>query len=239
MHNRPYVFTKHCIEKIELAQFIDESRIAKINATTFSVKNLQNNVKSYKVILKNENGFPSCGCEDWKRTILPYKHMFALFNGKTGLNWNAFRESYRNSPFFSLDIIKSNNTETSASGAVSDLSMEDEIYEENNHVNFNPLQKKQYSKKSKASMCRELLKQIRSLTFLIQDNNVFDKLEEDLRDILEDLKLNAPTENGLVKETLSSVRSSPKKGIFRYCLPKPRQRKSSLTGRVGIGAEKR
>ena len=117
--------------------------------------------------------------------------------------------------------------------------MEHEIYEENNPVNFNPLQKKQYSKKSKASMCRELLKQIRSLTFLIQDNNVFDKLEEDLRDILEDLKLNAPTENGLVKETLSSVRSSPKKGIFRDCLPKPRQKKSSLAGRAGIGTEKR
>ena len=60
-------------------------------------------------------------------------------------------------------------------------------------------------------MCRELLKQIRSLTFLIQDNNVFDKLEENLRDILEDRKLSAPSENGLVKEILSSVRSSPKK----------------------------
>ena len=130
MHNRPYVFTKHCIEKIELAQFIDESRIAKINDTTFSVKSLQNNGKSYKVILKHENGFPTCECEDWKRTMLPCKHMFTLFNWKTGLNWNAFPKSYRNSPFFSLEIIKSNNIETSASGAVSHLFMEDEIYEE-------------------------------------------------------------------------------------------------------------
>ena len=83
--------------------------------------------------------------------------------------------------------------------------MEHEIYEESNPVNFNPLQKKQYSKKSKASTCRELLKQVKSLTFLIQNNNVFDKLEEDLRDILEDLKLSAPSENGLVRETLSNV----------------------------------
>ena len=126
--------------------------------------------------------------------MLPCKHMFALFDGKTGLNCNAFLESYRNSPFFSLDIIKNNNIEASASGAVSDLSMEGEIYKKNNYVNFNPLQKKQYSKKSKASMCRELLKHVRSLTFLIQDNNVFDKLEEGLRDILEDLKLSVPSE---------------------------------------------
>ena len=109
MLNRPYIFTKHCIKEIELAQFIDESRIAKINDTTFSVKSLQNNGESYKVILKNENGFPSCECEDWKRTMLLYKHMFALFNGETGLNWNAFPESCRISLFVSLDIIKSNN----------------------------------------------------------------------------------------------------------------------------------
>ena len=62
--------------------------------------------------------------------------------------------------------------------------------------------------------------------------------KEDLRDILEDLKLSAPSKNGLVKETLSIVRSSPKKGIFRDRLPKPRQKKSSLTERVGTGAEK-
>ena len=110
--------------------------------------------------------------------------------------------------------------------------MEHEIYEENNPVNFNPLQKKQYSKKSKASTCRELLKQVKSLTFLIQNNNVFDKIEEDLRDILEDLKLSAPSENGLVRETLSNVRSSSKKGIFKDCLPKPRKKKSCLTLRV-------
>ena len=154
MYNHPYAFTKHCIEEIELAQFIDESRITKMGDTTFSVKNLQNNGKSYEVILKNENGFPSCKYEDWKRAMLPCKHMIALFNGKTGLDWSVFPESYRNSPFFTLYIIKSNNIESSASDTVSDLSMEDVIYTENNYVNFNPLQKKQYSKKSKASMCR-------------------------------------------------------------------------------------
>ena len=111
--------------------------------------------------MKNKNGFSSCECKDWQRTMLPCKHMFALFNGKTRLDWGAFYESYRNSPFFSLEPIKNNDIETSASGAVSDLSMEDQISEESDHVNFNPLQNKQYLKKAKASMCRELLKQIR------------------------------------------------------------------------------
>ena len=43
-----------------------------------------------------------------------------------------------------LTSSKNNNIETSASGGVSDVSMDDEIYKENNHVNFNPLQKKKY-----------------------------------------------------------------------------------------------
>ena len=68
---------------------------------------------------------------------------------------------------------------------------------------------------------------------------MFDKLDEDLRDNLEDLKLSAPSENGLVKEALSSVRSFPKKKrIFRERLPKPRQKKRSLIGRVRVGVEK-
>ena len=67
MDNHAYKFTKHCVEKIELARFIDESRIAKIEDTTFTVISFQNNSKSYKLILKNENGFSSWEYEDWKK----------------------------------------------------------------------------------------------------------------------------------------------------------------------------
>ena len=60
-------------------------------------------------------------------------------------------------------------------------------------VYFKTLPKKQYVKRAKASMCRELLKQINSLTFLVLEEETLDKIEEDLRDIVEDLKLQAPT----------------------------------------------
>ena len=147
-----------------------------------------------------------------EKNMLPFKHIFALFNVKSGLDWNALPESYRNFQFFSLDIIKNNNIETSASGAASDLSMEDEIYEENNHVNFNLLKKQQYFKKSKTSIYREILKQIGSLTFLIQDNDVFNKFEEDLWDIFEDLKRSASSESGLVKKDTVKYKIVSKKG---------------------------
>ena len=55
---------------------------------------------------------------------------------------------------------------------------------------------------------------------------------------MEDLKLNAPPENALVKETLSSVRGSPKKGIFRDHPLKPRLKRSSLKGKIRVRMEK-
>ena len=52
----------------------------------------------------------------------------------------------------------------------------------------------------------ELHKQINLLTFSAQEKETSDKLEEDLRDISEDLKLLAPHEAGLIKESSSYVR---------------------------------
>ena len=106
-------------------------------------------------------------------------------------------------------------------------------------VYFNTLPKKQYVQISKASMCREVLTQINSLTFLVLEEETLDKLQEDLRDIVEDLKLHTSHETGLIKESSSYARSSPKKGIYQDPLTKTRMKNSALSERVGIGAEKR
>ena len=57
---------------------------------------------------------------------------------------------------------------------------------------------------------------------------MFDKLDEDLRDNLEDLKLSAPSENGLVKEALSSVRSFPKKKEYLESVYLNQDRKNAV-----------
>ena len=64
-----------------------------------------------------------------------------------------------------------------------------------------------------------------------------DKLEEDLRDILEDPKSLATHEAILIKE--SSSFASLLQEIYRDMLPKPKLKKPALSGRVGIGAEQR
>ena len=56
---------------------------------------------------------------------------------------------------------------------------------------------------------------------------------------MQDLKLQAPHEAGLIKESSSYVRSSPKKGFYWDPLPKLKLKKSALSRRDRIGAEKR
>ena len=70
------------------------------------------------------------------------------------------------------------------------------------------------------------------------EEETLDELE-DLRNIVEDLKLQAPHDVGLIKESFSYVRSSTKQEIYRDPLSKHKIKKSALSGRVGIGAKKR
>ena len=99
--------------------------------------------------------------------------------------------------------------------------------------------KKQYAKRSKASMCREWLKQINSLTFLVLEEGTLDKLKEDLRAAVEDLKVQVPHEAELIKESSSYVTYSLKKGIYWDSFLKSKIKKSELSRGVEIGPEKR
>ena len=202
LHNRLYLFTKHCVGKIELAKAIGENRIKRINDNNFAVTSLQENGKRYKVVLTNNNGFPSCECADWKNNMLPCKHMFAIFSKIDGLDWNSFPVNYRNSPYFCLDINnqildKSNEKFPVCENEAPELVCKND----DQNVYFKTLPKKHYVKRSKAHRRRESLKQINSLTFLILEEQTLGKLEEDLRDIVEDLKLQAPHDAGLIKES--------------------------------------
>ena len=166
--------------------------------------------------------------------------MFAIFDKIDGLDWNSFSVNYRNSLYFCLHINNQILDKSNEEFPVCENKGPEPVCKNvDQSAYFKTLPKKQYVKRSKASMCRELLKQINSLTFLVLEEETLDKLEEDLRDVVEDLKLQAPHDAGLIKESFSYVRSSPKQGIYRDPLPKRKIKKSALSGRVGIGAEKR
>ena len=59
------------------------------------------------------------------------------------------------------------------------------------------ISRKQYSKRTKASSCREILNQMKSLTYLINDVDTLDAVEDQLKVSLELLENEATKEEGV------------------------------------------
>ena len=85
-------------------------------------------------------------------------------------------------------------------------------------------------KRSKASTCRELLNQIRNLSFVVQDNDALYHLHDELVKLIENLKYHAPKDESLILEKPNVVRNvskSSKVALIKHS----RNRKSCIRGR--------
>ena len=85
--------------------------------------------------------------------------------------------------------------------------------------------RKQYSKRTKASNCREILNQIKSLTYLVNDVDTLDALEDQLKVSLELLENEAPKEDGVIVQPVK-IKRKVKESNIKDEIPKA---KSSLT----------
>ena len=122
--------------------------------------------------------------------MLPCEHMLALFENPKDISWDRLPSSYRNSPFFNLDAeiiptlqIQENELQIANNGLGPEISTEGA--------------EKPILKKSRASVCREILNKIKSLTFVVYDGEVLEKLKEQLLDVVERFGKSAPTDSGL------------------------------------------
>ena len=60
-------------------------------------------LSNYNMRLLNDSKLPFCKCEAWRNTMLPCKHMLALFEHTEGISWDCLLSSYIKLPFFNLD----------------------------------------------------------------------------------------------------------------------------------------
>ena len=139
--------------------------------------------------------------------------------------------------------MKLDNTVINADG-IANQPINDSILKNNieksqvKETKYNELKKRIFMKRSKASTCRELLNQIRNLSFVVYDNDVLDHLHDELVKLIETLKYHAPKDESLILEKPNVVRNVSTSCKFST-LPKPKLKKSNLTGRVGISAERK
>ena len=115
LHDKPQKFTKYCIERLTPADKIKVKNINQQKICDKYIFSLKSSTTSdvYLVDLGNGENLPSCTCIDWKKTLLPCKHMLAVITKWDGMSWLSISSKYRQSPFLILDneAIYSNNNQ--------------------------------------------------------------------------------------------------------------------------------
>ena len=213
LHNRPRSFVVHCMEKLDSATNIPASYVREVSAGTVEVKSSRiPQCKVYQVKFGGKT-FPRCECEDWQQKYLPCKHMFAAIVHPPNYTFQFLGTKYLSSPLFTLDesIIKPFEAPTAMSPSVVTAELEKQLPSTSLPLEMNaesepstdpadlPLLSKG-AHLTTAADCRDLLHQIRGLTYLIADANIILQLEDKLSGILVDLKSAADKENGFILE---------------------------------------
>jgi hypothetical protein len=180
----------------------------------FTVRSQRDSTKLYRVKFGTDTNPaipPSCECYDWERNRLPCKHFFAVFTHMPTWSFEKLPGTYRNSPFLIVDELVSHARQYSIKGEdrpdcqLLDLNtdvVEDSTVTSQSTV-LNDLPEKKRNHRTEAAKSREILGQIKNLTYVAegwQDGKLLEKLNRKLEKCYQFLKESAPKENGITLE---------------------------------------
>ena len=213
LHSRPKKSVKHCLEKMELAKEVNTKNVFRSEGLKmFTGTSSANPEKFYEVFLGNDLKIPSCQHFEWKRKLMPCKHILAVIN-EIKRGWNSLSSKYRDSVFLNTDyevIGITNNEVTDSSVTIENQKVESpdtNYYEDSNGDDgngiseFSQILTKTYPKRTRGTSCREQLQQIKSLMYLVSDKEPLENLHKQLNIILDELNRSTTTDFGLVINT--------------------------------------
>ena len=204
--DKPKKYVKHCLERISKVEQIDLNDIQVIERNRlFKVKSFSKE-KFHQLDLGDKHSFPTCICHDWKKHLMSCKHFLAIFEHKIGISKNSLEDIYRKSPYFNIDYeVFGLDADTSTLYPAADnyvstgISLSEEKPRENNISIENYRELPLSKQKCKTDFdCREILKQLKSLTIIITDTAALKKLKENLIDARDKFSKHAPVYHGLV-----------------------------------------
>ena len=246
---------------MHLAEDIPASHVRNVRTTdsdgVFEVKSQDSDGKWYKVSFGSEiQQQPYCDCLSWKRNHFPCKHFFAIFKYYPAWGWDKLPLHFVNSPLFTLDeaVIghqkPTNTVISSAASPVSDDNTDSSVPHPNIQAKDNSIPPCMYANlpqrkcfpKALGSTCRELLGEIRQLTFLIDDSSELANLKTELQRIYQHLQKLAPSDGGLQVERAENKAKKrklpnpeqPHKKMAK--IPKTQSKRSKFSGRHGSQA---
>ena len=220
LHDRPREFVRHVMTRyLEGAHFCQED-IVLIDTGAFEVMSSKHDGSSYMVYF-DLDGIPSCDCYDWCRHHLPCKHFCAIFQlfGNNGYGWEAMAQTYRDSPFFSLDdtVVGSRSLQVNSVNCQGQLA-ESPTDADSAARSVHSLHIE--SSECKASSCRELLIAMTNLTYIVEDDLVITQFHDELQRCYDKLTILVPTDCGLLE------------------LPKTKKRKKKVQRSVAEATDK-
>ena len=190
---------------------------------------------SYHVHFGDCSNMPSCTCPDWQRHHWPCKHFVAIYKHFPEWGWEAMSPYYSSSPYFQIDpnVVPPLSSEGCSSTDCTIMQDSTQKEKEKGSTEYSskwtsstksPVAHEDSEKKaevagksSKQSVsmqnegrcCRELLKEIRDLTYLCADGGALESLKQDLQKALGNFRPLVPSENGIFMEV-----TQPKKNIM-------------------------
>ena len=244
LHDRPREFVLHCLERREIALGSDLSGITCQGKGLFSVMSLTNNFSEcYEVYFGNENEMPKCSCYDWGKTGYLCKHFFAVFEKFPSWSFYALSSIYIDSPFLNLDktvipLLKENTLPDATPAekqneTVSNLEEPNEI-NESTSINLQPLPSQARRKTTTAAIFREYLKEVRDLSYLVENEDTLCEALRYLTNIRRLLQGATPKESGISLEPTKV--GSKRKSFSSFALPL-RKKKDRNIGRHGEAAQ--
>ena len=248
------------MERIAKAQNIEADNVRAMQrdnenseAKMFQIKSMSSE-GYHELYLGDKYAFLTCTCKDCKKFLMPCKHFLAVLEHVPRVSWNSLGEIYTKTPFFSIDyeVFGLTKVTQSSVGSQEDKPVEhedavlenDQLTEVGNKKEFiKDKELKEMPVKEKNSKiafsCRERLKQIKSMTYIVDHSTALEELRENLIEIRNNFANYAPTDHGLVIENLKAKQKFEKalKRTSYESIPVPRLKKSKLTGRVGVASE--
>ena len=248
--NRPRHLVVHCMERWEVAKNIPKSHITIIDDVTgeFKVKSQLEQTVRYNLQFGDPSSMPKCECPDWLQTFLPCKHFLAIFHHLPAWQWDSLPTSYRESPLLLLDDDVMKERPHAAVTQANDNNHEDEncnnqdmgqLAESSTEEHVLPLQQPGKQPRNQATKCREVLQQLRNLSFLVHDPEALALLHTTLCKALIDLQQFVPKEDGILLEA-PKANSRKRSATPLPCtqktsnpLPCKKAKKNKFSGRVG------
>ena len=203
--NRPRPLVNHCMRMIDKLHGVDLSGVTFLTYRLYSVPSFQFNSRLiYQCYLGDAEHLPTCSCPSWFRSAYLCKHFFAIFK-KQNLSWFDLGAAYRDSPYFVLDLESEENSPTIAvesPGFSLNLNISPEIINsdtglqtKSESTNIDLTLKTSWHS---SQACRELLNDIKQLTYLCSSQIALDNLFEELLKVKTALAESRPTEKGII-----------------------------------------